>query len=208
MDKKYLNNYTMAMHENRYSRIVITACILIIFILLCAVLSKDKIVVIQPYTQSQEVWVSDKKGSQEYKEAWALLFAQELGNVTPDTLEFLKQRLGAMISPRIYTEFMETLGIQAEQIKDDRITLRFVPRSVEYEPETDKVFVSGFLYTRSVGAMSEKETREVRTYEFIIKVNHYAPVLERMDTYKDVPRTLKKLRQIEAKEKRQNKNKK
>ena len=50
--------------------------------------------------------------------------------------------------------------------------------------------------------MSEKETREVRTYEFIIKVNHYAPVLERMDTYKDVPRTLKKLRQIEAKETR------
>ena len=135
----------MAMHENRYSRIVITACILIIFILLCAVLSKDKIVVIQPYTQSQEVWVSDKKGSQEYKEAWALLFAQELGNVTPDTLEFLKQRLGAMISPRIYTEFMETLGIQAEQIKDDRITLRFVP--LEFLKQRLGAMISPRIYT-------------------------------------------------------------
>lgn len=206
--KNYLKTYEGAIKENFFDRISLIICLVIIFILLIAVLSKKTLVTITPYTMDQDAWINNKDGSTSYKEAWALFFAQELGNITPDTIDFVSKRIGPLLSPSIYQDFMEIIHTQAEHIKEDRITLRFEARSVVYEPETNKTFVTGNLYTRSV---SGKEFHEFRTYEFDIQISNYAPVLMSMNTYNDQPKTLKQLQLEEsrrrAREERNNANK-
>ncbi len=192
--KNFLSSYIGLRRENRLHRLSIFLCLLAIVILLFLLISRNEIVVITPYTQSGDAWVGKENASQSYKEAWGLFFAQELGNVTPANVDFLKDRIGPLLSSGVYKDFMGILGIQAQQIKEDRVVLRFEPSSVEYEKETDRVFVTGRLYTRG---FSDKESSEERTYEFQITIGNYAPRLLWMDIYRGLPRTLKRQRQTD-----------
>lgn len=195
---KYQKTYDRAMRENSMNRFAIVICLLIIVILLCLILGKKTIVTLTPYTLSQDAWITSREGSQSYKEAWALFFAEQLGNITPDSIDFVSKRVGPLLSPSIYHNFMETINTQANHIKEDRITLRFVPRSVIFEPDSNKTFVSGNLYTRSV---SGKEIHEFRTYEFEIGISSYTPILISMDTYNGQPKTLKQIQLDESRRK-------
>ncbi len=178
--------------ENQIHRICLALCLLVVVLLSVKLLCQDQIVVIKPYTQESDAWVGRDQGSQSYKEAWGLFFAQALGNVSPSNVDFLKERIGPLLSSVVYKDFMRTLGVQAKQIKEDRVVLRFEPTSVEYEQSTDKVFVTGRLYTRG---FNDKESSEERTYEFKIEIGNYAPKLTWINVYRDLPRTLKRLRQ-------------
>ena len=187
----YLKSYNGMKRENVFHRVSVLFLSFAVLVLAVAILIRDRIVVITPYTQSSEAWISSDAGSQSYKEAWALFFAQELGNITPGNIDFVRERIGQLISPSIYKEFMEALNLQALSIREDRLVLRFEPGSVEYEKGTEKIFVTGRFFTK---AFNEKETSELRTYEFKIRLSNYAPELIWMDTYNDPPHTQKFLR--------------
>lgn len=187
----YLKSYNGMKRENVFHRISVLFLSFAVLVLAVAAAVRDRTVVITPYTLSSEAWIRSDAGSQSYREAWALFFAHELGNVTPGNIDFVRDRIGQLISPSIYREFMETLNLQALSIKEDRLVLRFEPGSVEYEKSTEKIFVSGRFFTR---AFNEKETSELRTYEFKIRLSNYAPELTWMDTYNDPPHTQKFLR--------------
>ncbi len=187
----YLKTYYGMKRENLFHRLTLLLLSVTIMILTIFLLRRDTVMVITPYTLSSEAWVSSSEGSQSYKEAWALFFAQELGNITPANVDFVKDRIVNLIAPSIFKSFMDVLNQQAMQIKEDRLVLRFEPGSVEYEPETDKIFVSGRLYTK---AFNEKETSQLRTFEFRIRLSSYAPELVWMDVYSDPPHTLKFLK--------------
>lgn len=185
-------------NEILYSRIVIVIGSIILLILVCALSSKNSIITITPYTLSSETWITNNNGSRSYKEAWGLFFAQELGNITPETVGFIEKRIGPLLSPKIFSQFMSVLNNQASHIREDRVTLRFEPKSVVFEEETNKVFVTGYIYTKSV---SGKEEHEIRTYEFIINIGNYLPILESIQLYRDQPRTKKQLKYLENKQK-------
>ncbi len=187
----YLKSYNGMKRENVFHRISVLFLSFAVLVLAVAAAVRDRTVVITPYTLSSEAWIRSDAGSQSYREAWALFFAHELGNVTPGNIDFVRDRIGQLISPSIYREFMEALNLQALSIKEDRLVLRFEPGSVEYEKATEKIFVSGRFFTR---AFNEKETSELRTYEFKIRLSNYAPELIWMDTYNDPPHTQKFLR--------------
>lgn len=187
----YLRTYQGLRRENLVQRITVLILSLILLAVITAYIRREQVVLLTPYTLSGEAWVSQTSGSQAYKEAWALFFAQELGNVTPANIDFIRDRIANLISPSIYKNFMDVLSLQALQIKEDRLVLRFEPGSVEYEKETDKIFVTGRMYTR---AFNEKETSEMRTFEFRIRLSNYAPELVWIDTYREQPHTQKFLR--------------
>jgi conjugal transfer pilus assembly protein TraE len=188
---EYLRSYNGMKRETLFYRLSVACLSVTVLALVGAFIVRDRVVVIAPYTLSSEAWVRSDDGSRSYKEAWALFFAQELGNVTPGNIDFVRERIGQLISPSIYKEFMEAMSQQALSIKEDRVVLRFEPGSVEYEKGTDKIFVSGRFFTK---AFNEKETTELRTYEFRIRLSNYAPELVWMDTYSDPPHTQKYLR--------------
>ena len=104
-----------------------------------------------------------------------------------------------MLSPVVYSDVIDNLMMQSQAIKDDRITMRFEPRFVEYESSTDKVFVYGYSY--SSGA-DDKETRMDRTYEYRLRIENYAPLIIDINTYEGKPRNESVLASIQKKKAR------
>ncbi|MBS9424199.1 TraE/TraK family type IV conjugative transfer system protein [Photorhabdus caribbeanensis] len=201
--KKYLKTWEGSQTENKWGRIFQGGLIAIIFLLVIQVFSKETIVTIQPFTLTEEAWVTKNNASQSYKEAWGFAFAQLLGNVTPRTVDFVKERISPLLAPNIYQDVIDVIEIQAQQIKNDRVSMRFEPRFVEYEIKSDKVFVYGYSYIK--GASSNEERSE-RTYEFVVKIANYAPVLDYIDTYAGKPRTTTVLEQLKRREETQRKH--
>ena len=81
-----------------------------------------------------------------------------------------------------------------------------MPRSVEYEPATNKCFVRGqSIITGASGSTMEKNEKAQRketTYEFEINVNNYLPVIRSIQVYEGGSRTEKVLKRMEQSQKR------
>lgn len=197
--KKYMKTWDGMQLLMKWERMVIITLSLLLLLFAAMWASRSEKIILEPYTLSQQAWVTEKEASRSYKEAWGLFLAQLMGNTTPQTVDFVKKRLGPLLAPSIYQQVMEAMDQQALQIKEDRVTIRFEPRFVSYEPDTDKVFVYGYSYERGpTGA----ERRRERTYEYSIKISNYAPIITNIQTYTGKPRTKKVLEQMESKRKR------
>ena len=90
----------------------------------------------------------------------------------------------------IRAEVIEVMARQVNDIKLDRITTSFDPRSVLYEPETDKVFVHGVQTSQGPGGRPQGRNR---TYEFRIAFANYRPRITHIDVYGGEPKTLDRL---------------
>lgn len=195
--KDFLKTWEGTQAENKWNRMFVGGLLVAVLALSFKLFTKETIVTIQPATLNDDAWVTKNNASQTYKEAWGVFLAQLTGNVTPGTVSFLKDRLGPLLSPAIYGDVIEALEVQAKQIQNDRVSMRFEPRFVEYEEKSGKVFVTGHSFVK--GASGE-ETRAERTYEYIIAISNYLPVVEFIDTYAGRPRTEKVLEQMRRKE--------
>lgn len=191
--KDFLQTWEGAKTENIWLRSFIAVLLVVILGLVFMVFRKETVITIQPFTLTEEAWISEANASQSYKEAWGMALAQMVGNVTPSTVDFLKERLGPILTSRIYQEVMDVLEIQAADIKNDRVTMRYEPRAVIYEQSTNKVFVEGRSYVRSVGSR-ERET--FRTYEFVIKVRGHLPQLDHIETYEGAALTKERMNRL------------
>jgi len=189
--EKYLSTWQGIQAENKFSRVAIAALLLTVVMLVVLAFRKETIVTISPFTLTEEAWVTKKQASQNYQEAWAFAIAQMLGNVTPGTVGFIKDRIQPLLSPIIYQNVIDVLEVQSQDIVNNRVTMRFEPRNVIYEVSSGKVFVQGWSYVK---AISTDEKRSERTYEFKIKVSNYAPVFEHIETYEGKPRTAEELK--------------
>lgn len=195
---EFLKTWEGTQAENKWSRIFITALLIIVLLMTWKLFRKETVVTIQPWTLSEEAWVTQADSSQSYKESWGWALSILLGNATPGSVGFIKERIKPLLAPSIYQDVIDTMEIQAQDIRDNRVTIRFEPRFVEYEKSTGKVFVSGHSFARGA-SFQAKEKRSEKTYEFTLKVSNYLPVLEFMDTYEGRPRTKKVLEQLERK---------
>lgn len=193
--KKYIKTWDGMQMLSKWERMVILVLAGLLLISVLALVTKSDRIILKPYTLTQESWIEKKEASRSYKEAWGLFLAELMGNVTPETVDFVKDRLAPLLAPSIFQQTMQALQEQALSIKQDRVTIRFEPRFVTYEPETDKVFVYGYSYERGpTGA----ERRKDRTYEYRIIISNYAPMITSLNTYRGKPRTKKVLEQLES----------
>lgn len=198
--KGYLKTWEGTQNENKWGRVFIAGLIVTVLILIGMVANKESVVVIKPFTLHDEAWVTENESSQGYKEAWGFALAQLFGNVTPSNVGFIKERIERLLSPAIYNDVISVLEVQSQQIRNDRVSIRFEPRFVEYEPKSDKVFVYGYSFTK--GMSKDSEVRTDRTYEFEIAISNYVPVIDFMDTYEGRPRTEDVLERLQRREKR------
>lgn len=68
-------------------------------ILGCFLFTKETTVVKQPWTLTQMAQLENKAACRSYKEAWALAIAEMLGNLTPNNVDFLVDRLWSLLDP-------------------------------------------------------------------------------------------------------------
>lgn len=193
---EFLKTWEGTKAENRTMRLYLVLMLVLLIILSGMVFTKDTIVVIQPETLTDESWASKSEGSKSYIEGWALFFAQLSGNVTPDTIGFIEQKIKPYLAPAAYQDTINAINVQAQQFIEDRVTMRFEPRFVEYEQTTGKVFVYGFSFVR--GATSEELRNEI-TYEYEISIAKYLPVVHYIQVYSGKPRNERVLSQMERK---------
>lgn len=198
--KAYLKSWEGTQNENKWGRLFISGLLIAVLVLIILLANKQTIVTIQPFTLHDEAWVTEDESSSGYKEAWGFALAQLIGNVTPASVGFIKERIDRLLSPAIYNDVISVLEVQAQQIRNDRVSIRFEPRFVEYEPTSEKVFVYGYSFTK--GMSNESEIRTDRTYEFEIAVSNYIPVIDFMDTYEGRPRTKDVLERLQRREER------
>jgi len=203
--KDYIKSRDGYLSENKIGRMVVGVLALLVLLQTGMLMNKTSIVVIQPWTLTQEGWVAKEDASVGYKEAWGWALAMFLGNTTPGNIEFIKERIKPMLSPAIYQEVVDEMEKQALEIKEERITIRFEPREVIYERESGKVFVYGYSHVKTA-SFNAKGTTMPRTYEFDLQISNYLPILEYMNFYDGHPKTIKKIELLESKEKRRKEN--
>lgn len=197
--KEYLQSWNGKVQEISYHRKIIIILLMVLVLYSLLLFKKETIVIIQPFTLSNEASVMKDDSTQSYKEAWGLALAILLGNATPGNVEYIKESISPMLHSSIYIDAMIALQMQIDQIKEDRISTRFEPRAVYFETTTKKVFVSGYSFIQSgIGKPDKKE----RTYEFIIDVSNYMPVIKLIDTYQGQARTEDILKKVNETKKR------
>lgn len=197
--RKYKKSFTALQNENNFYRLILIGMAILIAVMTVALINKKTIVTIQPFTLTRDAQVTEDAGSQTYMEAWGLALAEVIGNVHPGNVDFIGEHLKPLLAPEIYHRALDAIQADAQQMREDRVSLRFEPLRVVYERSTDKIFVYGNSFIRA-GSGYEKETREPRTYEFRIRVANYLPEIFYIDTYEGVPRTRDELTRIEKKE--------
>lgn len=194
---QFIRTYEGTQAENRWLRLFVGGLVILTLLLALKSFSKETIVVVQPATLEDEAWVMKNQSSQSYQEAWGLFLANLLGNTTPSNVDFLKEKIGPLLSPVIFNEVMEVMQVQANQIKADRVTMRFEPRFVIYEGSNNRVYVQGQSFIQGVTGLEE---RSDRTYEFEIAISRFMPQVTYINTYEGKPRTTRVREQIERRE--------
>ena len=192
--KGFFSTWDGIVKENRFYRIMITILLISNVLVAFAALRTERSIVLVPPHLNSEVQVMRNQASTNFKEAWGLFVAELLGNVTPGNLEFIRKIMSPMLASEIYQAVMEDLAKQIEEIKKDQISLSFQPAEVMYEPETDKVFVTGRLRAQGPGS---KPVDVIRTYEFVIDINNYRPQIRHIDAYVGRPRILENQKNYE-----------
>lgn len=197
--QKLVSSWEGTQNENRWSRVFIIGLLILCVMLAVKGFTQDRVTVIQPMTLSEEAWVSTNKASTSYKESWGFFLATLLGNASPDTVSFIRERIGPLLSPKIYQEVMLAINEQAESIRRDRVAMRYEPRYVLYEEDADRVYVYGYSYVKDI---TSKESRSESTYEFQIVIKNYQPEIGHMTVYSGKPRSEKVLTQMQNREKK------
>ena len=173
----YLRTREGALTENKFGRITIAILALANVILVGGLATKTQTVVLVPPTLEERSVIAANEASDETKVAWGLYLAGTLGNVTPRSSEFLKTNVSRFLSPRLYRSVVDGIEQQAAQIREEQITLQFMPTLARYDAEIEKVVVTGELVIRGLRGA---ERREIRTYEMGFIVRDYTVLLDEL----------------------------
>lgn len=192
--KNYKVSYARLVESKYWDRIIIAILAVGLVMASFALMNKSERVVLEPVTLTSKAWLGKNEASREYKTSWGSYLALLIGNVTPDKLNFIKKRIKPLLAPSIYDSTMQAFEQQAQDLRQNHVSMRFELNKVDYEPSTNKVFVYGYRYSHGSG--TDKPIRSPRTYEFKIRVREFTPEVYFINTYEGRPRTQKVLRMM------------
>lgn len=181
---KYTNRIASARSENRWLRWAVAGLLVSNVILAVGVLSKRAVVTIQPPGLTEAVQITQNEANAAYKKAWGLFVANLLGNVKPGSAEFIVAALTPLLASDLYRPMIDSIQSQAQQMAHARVATAFTAREVLYDPKTNTVYVAG--HQTSTGPGADPVTRK-RTYQMVIAIDNYKPLITALDVYADAP---------------------
>lgn len=185
--KKFKSSWLGLQASNRFMKIMCISLLSLDLITVIGWLNKDTKVILIPPNLSEKSEVSRNKASEGYKKAWGMYVASLLGNVTPENSDFVLESIKGMVTGEIRSLVSEQISQDLEAIKQEKVSSQFLVLRVSYEPETDKVFVTGRNIMIGAGVKSNPTEQ---TFEFKIDVKQYAPVITEMASYAGMPKIL------------------
>ncbi len=195
----FKSNFIGSLEEKRFLKYLCIGLVSLNIVALAGWLKKDTSVILVPPGLSEKTEIATNKASEGYKKAWGAYAASLLGNVTPENADFVREALSTMVSGEINMLIGEQITEELETLKREQVSSTFEMRSVVYEPETDKVFVTGWNRLLGVAGTDGKVEPTEQTFELIIDVKQYSPIITHMASYASQPRLLTVLKQEEIK---------
>lgn len=150
---------------------------------------RDRIVLVPPSMDTKAV-VAWNYANREYLKSFGLYIATLVGNIQPKSSTIVLDSVSAFMDPMIYTDFRrQLLGlIEDPMFKASGSVISFLPGSIQYEPETSRVFVLGTLITSTSGA--QKYQKQV-VYEIGAEIREGRPWVRHFLSYEgSIPRTV------------------
>ncbi|WP_031436303.1 TraE/TraK family type IV conjugative transfer system protein [Methylobacter tundripaludum] len=196
--KKFASTWLSLQASNRFLKSVCIFLMALNLLSLIGWLKKDTVVILIPPGLSEKSEIAKNKASEGYKKAWGMYTATLIGNVTPENADFVLESFSGMVTGEIRAIVTEQITQDLDTLKQEKVSSTFEIVRVTYEPETDKVFVTG--RNRMTGA-GGKSTPTEQTFEFKIDVKQYSPSITQMASYEGMPRLLSVLQKEETKQK-------
>lgn len=196
--KKFASTWLSLQASNQFLKSVCIFLMALNLLSLIGWLKKDTVVILIPPGLSEKSEIAKNKASEGYKKAWGMYTATLIGNVTPENADFVLELFSGMVTGEIRSIVTEQITQELDTLKQEKVSSTFEIVRVTYEPETDKVFVTG--RNRMTGA-GGKSTPTEQTFEFKIDVKQYSPSITQMASYEGMPRLLSVLQKEETKQK-------
>lgn len=171
--------------ENHWGRIIILFLIAVNGMLGYKAYNHEPVINNIPYTLTGPAQIMKNQADESMHLAWSLYLAEVLGNVTPDTVDFVKTTVGPLLASEIRNEVLGLLDQQIARIKVNGTSFSFEPRDMKFDPNGTSYIVGRHNIHDRVGGT----TRTNRTYEFEWEFRNHQPVLRFMDSYVGAPRT-------------------
>lgn len=196
--KNFASTWLSLQASNRFLKLVCLSLMGLNLLTLIGWLKKDTAVILIPPSLSEKSEIARNKASEGYKKAWAMYTATLIGNVSPENADFVLDSFSNMVTGEIRSLITEQVAQELDMLKQEKVTSRFEIVRVTYEPETDKVFVTGRNVLMGAGG---KSAPSEQTFEFQIDVKQYSPIITQMASYQGQPRLLSILQKEEARRK-------
>jgi conjugal transfer pilus assembly protein TraE len=139
---------------------------------------------IPPILSDKEMLVAETWANQAYSETWGIWVANLVGNVDLENIDETLAMLSRVKSTRLRTEMRESIRQSVENMRIQGFHLTFRTQDVNYDPNTDTVFVTGDLTEHPL--RGEPETNEF-TYEMRWRMDFGLPRLIHFRTYEGGP---------------------
>lgn len=172
----YFHSIEGAIKLNRILLGILGLLTVSVLILCLALVFKSQPIQIESLPDLDKPAVIDKgSADSEAQIAKGLYLVGLLGNVTPNSVEFLSRNISRDLTPRMYQPVQDAIQLQSKQIKEQSLRLSFSAQLARFDEETKKVVITG-----EVIVMDQRgnEARELRTYTMGFVSRNYRILLD------------------------------
>ena len=151
----------------------------------------DVVVRLVPPGMTAEATVGKRGADATYLQSFGLYVATLSANITPKNAAFVADQLSSVVDPDVYPAIRRQILAYASdpQMQQTGAATRFDATAVSYEPETQKVFVSGNFQVVSSYSIGRVEPV---VYEMKVAIRNGRPWVMSIDHYPgSEPKTLK-----------------
>lgn len=179
---KSFSDIASSLVSSKRSNIILSVAV---FILTMKVAFQEPIVIVTPSTITEDITMHGSSISDSYKKLWAHMIADNIGNITPNNVEFKKDTLGKLLSPRIRLEKLDSMQKHAAKLKLSQSRETYDIENVYHSERQDITYVFGSKTFKIKGRDPEPMTW---TFEMRIRSKNGSPEITYIKQYPGTPK--------------------
>lgn len=151
---------------------------------------KERVTLVPPHLD-RAVSIGWRSANEDYLKSFGMYAISLIMNVTPKNVTFISDVVAGFIDAPIYPDVRAKMLSLAQDptFRDAAATVAYTPDLVDYERETNKVFVVGNLLTASAG---NRQGAKPVVYEVVVEIRAGRPWITSLESYPGrEPKTLK-----------------
>lgn len=183
---RYTKGLQEALTSSRFHSIAnLCLAVTVLFMAGMAFKQRERIVLV-PQQLDERMTVAYQWASEGYYKKFALSTALLIGNANQANAGFVADQLAVVFAPALYDAVRTKILEDAEEMKQTGRSLRFLPRGITYERETNKVFVEG---KQEIISATKQVTELNMVYEMVVQISSGVPSIAHFTSYQGLAKT-------------------